>query len=243
MTRRHILLRLDAPLMSFGGVAIDQHGVTDRWPSASLLTGLIGNALGWRRTDDALLQSLQDRLVFACRLDRTGSPLRDFQTAELAHNDKGWTTRGAPEGRAGGAGTYEGKHIRYRHFWADRVVTIALRLDPADQEPKLDAIAAALERPARPLFIGRKPCLPSGPVFAGWAEGDTALAALQSVPAIAESDRQDDKFLAYWPAREAADHPHDETRAQHGRRNWIAGVHGGPDLWHEGRVARAAPGT
>ena len=46
MTKRHLILRLDAPLMSFGGIAIDQFGVIDTWPHSSLLTGLIGNAWG-----------------------------------------------------------------------------------------------------------------------------------------------------------------------------------------------------
>jgi len=42
-----LVLRLDAPMMSFGGVMVDQHGVIDRFPGVALLTGLIANALGW----------------------------------------------------------------------------------------------------------------------------------------------------------------------------------------------------
>ena len=96
--------------------------------------------------------------------------IRDFQTAELTAADRGWTTRGRPEGRAGGAGTYSGKHIRHRWYQADALVTVALRLDPDSEVPTLDDIAIALASPARPLFIGRKPCLPAAPLFAGFAE-------------------------------------------------------------------------
>ena len=47
----HLILNLEAPLMAFGGETIDNHGVTRRFPSASMLTGLFANALGWRRTE------------------------------------------------------------------------------------------------------------------------------------------------------------------------------------------------
>jgi CRISPR system Cascade subunit CasD len=230
MSLPHLILRLDAPLMAFGGVAVDNHGVVDNWPAASLLTGVIGNALGWDRTDTTKLQRLQDRLVFAARLDRAGRPLRDFQTAELAQDDSGWTRRGEPEGRAGGAGTFAGMHIRYRDFWADRIVTIALRLSPAAEAPDLDVIATALEYPARPLFIGRKPCLPASPILVGRAQATTALAAVRAAAAPEDKDSAPPRLL--WPASENG--PGQVQRRVYGYRNWISGVHGGEEIWHEG---------
>ena len=114
-------------------------------------------------------RTLQDRLVFAARIDRepaSGMRMTDFQTAQLGANDQGWTTRGRPEGRAGGANTYNAPHLRYRDYWADALVTVALRLEPPEleDEPSLDDLADALQEPARPLFIGRKPCLPVGSI-------------------------------------------------------------------------------
>ena len=44
-------------------------------------------------------------------------------------------TRGAPEGRAGGAGTYESPHIRERDYIADALVTVALTLREAAEAP------------------------------------------------------------------------------------------------------------
>jgi CRISPR system Cascade subunit CasD len=231
--KQHLLLRLDAPLMSFGGVAVDNFGVTDDWPAASLFAGLIGNALGYRRVDAGDLQDLQDRLVFACRLDRAGTKLRDFQTAELGKDDKGWTTRGAPEGRGGGAGTYEGMHIRYRDFWADRVVTVALRLASDDLAPTLDDVAAALDCPARPLFIGRKPCLPAGRLIIGRAAAPTALEAVIAAPM---PDGGEAAALFWWSAAEPAAPMRGQRAVEtYGRRNWRSGVHGGTSIWQEGK--------
>ena len=243
--KRHLLLRLEAPLMSFGGVAIDNLGVSEAWPSASMIAGLLGNALGLRRTDENALQALQNRLVFACRADREGERLTDFQTADLNHGDVGWTTQGSPEGRTGGAGTYQGKHIRHRDYWADRIVLVALRLEPEDLKPGLDDMERALGGPARPLFIGRKPCLPAVPVFAGWSDGESALAALSRVP-VREAGEPGRPLNAFAPAR---DDPYPFLEGQFreirvsGARNWASDTNGGTQRWFEGRLAYPEGGS
>lgn len=246
MSKDHLILRLDTPLMSFGGVVIDNFGETDDWPSASLLVGIIGNALGYRRTDKEDLQALQDRLVFACRADCEGERLRDFQAADLNNNDKGWTTHGQPEGRAGGAKTYMGKHLRYRFYWTDRVITVALRLEPAEGDPSLDQVAKALDYPARPLFIGRKPCLPTAPLLVGRGQGESALDAVSKTPVLAVGNQTLAEHTAFAPVH---DRPHpfvsDQNREVRvsGKRNWISDVHGGEQRWLEGRLAISVEDT
>ena len=236
--RRHILLRLDAPLMAFGAPIVDQHGVTGDVPLPSMITGLLANALGYRRTDFGLLQRLQDRLILAARWDRPGERFRDFQTAELNAADRGWTTRGRPEGRAGGAGTYAGKHIRHRWHQADALVTVALRLDPEAEEPTLDDLAAALTSPARPLFIGRKPCLPAAPLFADFAVADTALDAVVNA-SLVEGTPVEARVRVFWPDGEGERSPSTRLYIQ-GRRDWRSGVHGGTEVWHEGEMTLPA---
>lgn len=147
--------------MSFGGVAVDQVGPTRRFPAASALTGLIGNALGLDWSDRAAHQNLQERLIFASALIREGHLLTDSQNAQLSKTDKGWTTRGMPEGRDGAS--YGAPHRRRRDYLADAELRVVLRL--TEGRPDLDMLAEALNRPARPLFIGRKPCLPSRPML------------------------------------------------------------------------------
>ena len=50
---RHLIMRLESPLMAFGGEAIDNLGVIRSFPAASMLTGMLANALGWRRVEGA----------------------------------------------------------------------------------------------------------------------------------------------------------------------------------------------
>lgn len=222
---RHLLLSLEGPLMAFGGEAIDNFGVIRDFPAQSMLTGLIANALGWRREDGAAHDRLQARLVFGARLDRGGTRLTDFQTAELHKDDAGWTTSGKPEGRDGGDGTYKGQHLRYRDYFADAVVTIVLRLEPADEFPALDDVAAALRRPARPLFLGRKPCVPTAPLLRGDVEAPDILTALRDV-ALRATPKKDDPVKLMWPIGEGE---LDGSRCLDvcDERNWTSGVHGG----------------
>ena len=236
---RHLILSLESPLMAFGGETIDNYGVIRWFPSASMLTGMLANALGWRRIERERHQRLQDRLVFAARIDRepaTGARLTDFQTAQLGGKDQGWTTRGVPEGRAGGAATYDAPHLLYRDYFADMRVSIALRLEPADEPPTLDDLAGALQEPARPLFIGRKPCLPSGTLFGGFVQGDTALAALLATPLVADGPHSV-TIRALWPDREGeAEITPSRSYMLTDQRNWLSGLHGGGRLVCEGAI-------
>lgn len=243
----HIVLHLESPLMAFGGEVVDNIGVIRRFPSASMLTGLVANALGWNRTEGLRHERLQDRLVFAARIDRepaTVAPLRDFQTAQLGASDRGWTTRGVPEARAGGQRTYDAPHLRYRDYFADMLVTVAFRLEPPDDDPDLELVTLALQEPSRPLFIGRKPCLPSAPLFAGLSVGETALDALRSWPlADGTSDStgpEGGPVAAMWPADDSPAWVRPtRTHTLADRRNWgSSGLHGGGRQVCEGPLDR-----
>jgi CRISPR system Cascade subunit CasD len=228
---RHLLLRLEAPLMAFGGETIDNYGVIRDFPALSMITGLLANALGWRREESERHDRLQQRLRIGARLDRESRRFTDFQTAQLAKDDRGWTTWGEPEGRQGGANTYDGPHLRYRDYHADQSVLVALRLEPADESPTLDDLATALIQPARPLFLGRKSCLPSRPLLAGWQEASDLLSALLQAPPGGSIDRR----RLQWPDGEGS-LPGDRPLDLCDERNWRSGVHGG---WRPAREGSA----
>jgi CRISPR system Cascade subunit CasD len=215
MTHRWLHLRLTGPLLAFGGVTIDHVGPTRDVPAASALTGLFANALGWRREEAAAHQALQDRLVFGALVVRQGRVLTDNQNAKLEANDRGWTTWGRPDERAGA--TYDSPHRRRRDYLADHDCRVVVRLLPGDG-PDLEALAAALDRPARPLFIGRKPCFPTGPLCAGWVEAATVELALRALELAGR---------AVWPLD--SDHDRDGGTGSDlaDLRNWNSGLHGG----------------
>ena len=227
---QYLILRLEAPIMSFGGVAVDNRGVEMAFPPVSMITGLLGNALGYKRQEFDLLQRLQDRIRMAIRIDREGSILNDFQTVQLAANDQGWTTRGTPEGRAGGAKTYDNKHLRYRNYHADRVVSIALYLVPQAEAPDVAALLAALNEPARPLFIGRKSCLPSAPIGFSVQSAESARLAFAGCPLEAGETARFFEPIAHDVVAQPTEH------RISGLRIWANQVHGGEQRWLETRI-------
>lgn len=235
-----VIVRFDAPLVSFGGPTIDQNGVVQTFPALSMLTGLVANALGWEHRDAEKLESLQARLRYAARIDREGEPLLDYQTVDLGQDwmrpeRVGWTTRGHVAERGGANAT--DTHQRYRHYRADSVCTVALTVVD-DAPPSAETIAQALREPARPLFIGRKCCLPAAPLLLGVVDGTSLLAALAATP---RSPRADDGALraAWWDEDDQEDGEVVERSTVvpvSDERDWTNGVHVGRRLVRHGRL-------
>jgi CRISPR system Cascade subunit CasD len=232
---RHLILILEGALSAYGGEMVDARGPVRDWPGASLLTGLFANALGYNRAQRAAHARLQARIDFAVRIDRPGERMQDYQTAQLAHSDQGWTTRGTPEGREGGASTYKSPHIRWRDYFADSRTIVALALRDAAEVPTLDDLAAALSEPARPLFLGRKPCLPTRPILEKVVEAADPLDAITMMdPLESESDpvivvRDRPGLPAAWERLFVTD-----------ERDWVSGVHAGERIFRRGRASRLA---
>lgn len=230
-----IAVRLEAPLVSFGGVSVDNLGVTWRMPGRAMLAGLLGNALGYRHFEADKLNSLQTRLRYAVRCERAGREIVDFHTVDLSQEflSEGWTTRGAPEGREGGTAS-EGTHIRLRSYLADSIYTAVLSLVPAQPTPAIQQIESALRSPHRPLFIGRKCCLPSSPIFVGRFQAVTLLAALKSVPRVQRADRG--KLMTRWPADQDCEVPGSRLVPITDDRDWTNQIHAGRRWMYEGWI-------
>lgn len=233
MSRDWLALKLEAPLMAFGGEAVDQVGPTRAYPGTSLLAGLLANALGWRWGDFEAHAALQDRLVWAAAILREGRRITDSQNARLYEDDAGWTTRGAPEGRkpspSYGARDTTGRkfltHRRQRDYLADAAVLVTLTL-VGEGTPTFGDLEAALDRPARPLFIGRKSCLPASRLLAGRVAAPTAHAALLALDARGSR--------AVWPEDEGPEG--DRLLDLADLRNWATGLPGGAHRVVEGRL-------
>lgn len=274
MPTRCLLVLLEAPMSSFGGDVIDNRGVVNDFPGRSLLTGLVGNALGYDRADADKLDRLQSRLVHVAARLRDGRRVRDYQTARLFEKDVGWTTRGRPEGRATSPSfswdeRYERErgvrmksltHQRYRDFDVDASTLVALSLSEGETDdgnlPDVDDVARALDRPERPLFIGRKPNLPAGRMCRGVVVASSPAAALamdalrsRSGPLPVEGhvgsfgiDLSDDGVAV--PSVVSLDEGHEAYRLQRHRigdeRRHRAGVHAGDRVVLRGWLRPAA---
>lgn len=230
-----LILRFDAPLQSFGAVMVDQFNPIWRFPAKSMLAGLLGNALGWDHRDAPRLQVLQDRLRVAARWDAEPVPVTDYQTADLGQSfmvNTGWTTRGKPEIRKGGSAATS-THQRWRDYWANGVATVVLALD-GEGEPDLNDLEHALRHPARPLFLGRKPCLPAAPILVGRRQATGVKAALTAEPlADIGPRRRPERFVALWPLDEGEGIT---TEERYDQRDWANNIHRGAERYAVGTL-------
>lgn len=240
---RALVLSLDAPLVSFGAPSVDQNGVVQAYPPLSMLVGLLGNALGWSHQDARLLERLQERLHYAARIDREGESLVDYQTVDLGSDwmrpeKAGWTTRGKISARAGASGATT--HQRYRHYRADSVHTVAVMLAEPGEPPTLDEVARALREPARPLFIGRKCCLPAGFVVVGIVDAGSPLDALAAAPRHPRAATGALRACCFEEDDPSAFTGESRVFAVTDERDWANRIHVGRRLMREGRLD--APG-
>jgi len=79
---RFLLFTIYAPLTSWGDITVGEaRGSWDR-PSRSAIFGMVAAALGIDRTDQPAHDALDLGYGFAVRLDASGIPLVDYQTAQ-----------------------------------------------------------------------------------------------------------------------------------------------------------------
>lgn len=219
---RCALLCLKGPLMSFGGERIDDIYPTRRFPGHSFITGMVGNALGLemrRREHREALQSIQDRMLLACREDKPGTILRDFQTALLPGDDI-WTSGTEP--LTPDVQNLRGfPHLMTKEALEGAVYTVGLSFRDPNAKPTLSDCFEALQNPKRPLYLGRKCYTPSRPVWLQERKADDALRAVRN--AYVHPDRGPKRFVwVAWPERMRDRGLRiEENMVVHDRRDWI----------------------
>lgn len=152
----YLVFRLAGVLSAFGAPAIGEQRPVWEAPSKSGILGLVGAALGLDRDQTSGLDTLQDALSYAVRLDTPGRPSRDFHTAE---SPRGLGHRTRRDELAAPELTTILSDRRYR---SDVVYTVALWRCGAIG-PSLTVLARALQRPRYVLYLGRKSCPLSAP--------------------------------------------------------------------------------
>ena len=161
-----LLLRLAAPLQSWGADSKFETRKTNREPTKSGVLGLVAAALGLRRDDEEGLARLV-RLRFGVRVDREGDLLVDFHTAHRVDGKK------------------ETSWVTYRHYLCDAVFLAGLE---SDDRAWLGEIEAALRHPVYPPFLGRRSCPPTQPFCLGIREVGL-MEALRLEPRLAKPRR------------------------------------------------------
>lgn len=155
-----LLLRLAAPLQSWGSNSKFDNRFTDMEPTKSGVIGMLACALGITREES--LQELT-ALKYGVRIDQEGELSVDFHMVheqKAAKNTSSWVTR--------------------RYYLADAVFLVGLE----GPQEILEKIEQALENPVFPIYLGRRSCPPAGQVVWG-IRNENLLTALREEPWLA----------------------------------------------------------
>ena len=139
-----LLLRLAAPLQSWGYNSRMEVRGTSREPTKSGIVGLVSSALGRSRNDP--IDDISS-LRFGVRVDQPGSYMTDYQTAHHPNDSRK-------------------SYVTHRAYLSDAVFLVGLEGDCQF----LEELDVALRNPHYPLFLGRRSCPPSGKLSLGIRE-------------------------------------------------------------------------
>ena len=136
-----LLMRLAAPLQSWGIDSKFEVRRTAKEPSKSGIVGLVAAAMGIKRYEDEKIARLASLRV-GVRVDREGKIVRDFNTAK----------------------SKEHSYVTHRYYLSDAIFIVGIENDDI---ALLKEIECALNNPVYPLFLGRRSCPPTGKINMG----------------------------------------------------------------------------
>ncbi len=148
-----LLLRLSAPLQSWGSESVYDNRETDYEPTKSGVIGILASALGRKRDD-----SLEDlaKLEFGVRVDKQGRRLNDFQITQM--------------------GGKLNSNLSNRVYLSDAVFLAGLSCEDIGF---LKDLEKALMYPKFAVFLGRRSCPPTLPLVLGIRNSDLYQSLLE----------------------------------------------------------------
>lgn len=157
-----LLFTLAAPLASFGLPGPVEKRGSSPLPTRSALLGLLAAALGLRRDDAAGLDDLAQRVRFACRVERSGSLLRDYHTIQTPPQP---LLKKAPHRTRRDELSFPRDQLNTvlsrRDYHEDYRATIGVHCPGTATQQELQQ---ALLRPKFTLYVGRKTCVLAWPL-------------------------------------------------------------------------------
>ncbi len=174
-----LLIRLSAPMQSWGTQSRFTVRDTGLEPSKSGVLGLLCAALGIDREDDNGLQPLVS-LRMGVRVDREGLLKVDYHTAKNVR-----MANGKPKDT----------ELSNRYYLANAVFLVGLE---SEDLALLEKIQSALQRPVWALFLGRKAFVPSESIVltdgsglpVGLRKGESLEQSLKGYPTLCPPEKE-----------------------------------------------------
>lgn len=182
--KRFLALRLEGPLQSWGFDSQYNRRNTGLMPTKSAVTGMCCAALGLSRGSNdekdllsAFLSVRMTAIAIPRQIDQKVLSIQRLQDYHTVQNTR----------KAGGG--VKDCHITHRQYVTDAAYGILLEGDVS----LLDKTAKALSNPKWGIWLGRKTCIPTAPIFAGIKKDrGEALALLIGTRPLSAFTRQEE---------------------------------------------------
>lgn len=176
----YLIFQLQAPLSAWGETAVGEYRPSANYPSESALIGLLAAALGIDRSDEDQHQALRAELSFAIGVQSAGRLLRDYQTAQVPgrvsfKNRPHHTRRDELNMSKEELNTI----LSTRDYRQDAACLVAVQTKN-DSAFSLVDLALAIQQPKFVLYLGRKTCPPSLPLWPQVIAAENALQAMEA---------------------------------------------------------------
>lgn len=172
-----ILLRLEGALQSWGEHSRFDYRDCASMPTKSGIVGMIGCAMGLRRGSEQFAV-LSEKIRVAVRCDRPGKQSIDYHT--VTADDTILNAQGKKRCKT---------IVTYRTYLQDAFFVAAIETNQ-EWAQKIDH---AFHEPCWPVYLGRKSCIPSKPVYIGIKEEyDSLEEAMNQYPVERRRGKQDD---------------------------------------------------
>lgn len=157
----YLVMRLYAPISSWGTLAVGEDRPTVNYPTRSAVLGLLGAALGIKRSEAQKLRDLASSIGIASKTYSEGTILRDYHTIQTPTSGKGvnFFTR-KQELQSAKVETI----LSSRDYREDGLWVVAIWLKPEFENSNLEykfelqQLQQALKYPKFTLYLGRKSC-------------------------------------------------------------------------------------
>lgn len=172
---KHLSLYLRAPMQSWGVNAKFGERPSLSYPSRSGVIGLLAAAAGIDRANDGWLRDTNS-LAMRCIIFAQGRRLADYHTVGGGYDaQQAWSRRRmSPKAEGGTPATV----LTNREYLQEAIFGIVLS---GSNITLLNALADAIQNPVWGVWLGRKSCIPTEPLFAGIFDSmDDSVAALVS---------------------------------------------------------------
>jgi CRISPR system Cascade subunit CasD len=172
-----LIFQLQAPLSSWGEVAVGEYRPSTEYPSQSAIQGLLGAALGIGRDDDAAQTVLRTGYRLAVGVLSQGRLMRDYHTAQVpSRTDLKKRPHATRRDELSLPKQDLNTILSSRDYRQDAAALVAVQL-MVHSPYSLTQLAEALKKPKYVLYLGRKSCPVAMPLHPRVLSAETINAA------------------------------------------------------------------